>query len=57
MASLPTALNDFVMAKQYNVYVQQLSGTILVSTTASVVTVTTLMYLVQHRMLAPSLFH
>jgi len=56
MASLPTALNAFVMAKQYNVYVQQSSGGILISTIASVLTVTTLMYLVQHRMLAWNLF-
>jgi len=28
-----------------------------VSTIASVLTVTTLMYLVQHRILAPNLFH
>lgn len=57
MASLPTALNAFVMAKQYNVYVQQASAGILVSTLASFVTVTTLMYLVQHKQLAPNLFH
>jgi len=57
MAALPTALNAFVMAKQYNVYVQQSSSAILVSTIASVLTVTTLMYLVQHRILAPNLFH
>ena len=57
MASLPTALNAFVMAKQYNAYVQQSSSGILVSTIASVLTVTTLMYLVQNRILAPNLFH
>ena len=57
MASLPTALNSFVMAKQYNVYVQQASAGVLVSTLASFFTVTALMYLVQHKLLAPSLFH
>lgn len=57
MASLPSALNAFVMAKQYDAYVQQSSSIILVSTIASVVTVTALMYLVQHRLLAPDLFH
>lgn len=57
MAALPTALNAFVMAKQYNVYVQQSSSGILVSTIASVFTVTTLMYLVQHRILVPNIFH
>jgi malonate transporter and related proteins len=57
MASLPTALNAFVMARQYNVYVQQSSSAILVSTIASVVTVTALMYVVQNRLLVPDLFH
>lgn len=57
MASLPTALNAFVMAQQYNSYVQQSSTAILVSTIASVVTVTALMYLIQQQMLAPNLFH
>ncbi len=57
MASLPSALNVFVMAKQYNVYVQHASSIILVSTIASVVTVTVLMYLIQNRLLAPNLFH
>ena len=57
MASLPTALNSFVMAKQYNVYVQQASAGILVSTLVSFFTVTVLMYLVQHKLLAPNLFH
>jgi len=57
MASLPSALNAFVMAKQYDVYVQPSSTIILVSTIASVVTVTALMYAIQHQLLAPDLFH
>jgi predicted permease len=57
MAALPTALNAFVMAKQYDVYVQQSSSIILVSTIASTVTVTALMYAIQHRLLVPDLFH
>lgn len=56
MASLPTALNAFVMARQYNVYVQQSSIAILVSTITSVVTVTALMYLVQNRLSSPTFF-
>jgi predicted permease len=56
MAALPTALNVFVMAKQYGVYEQQSSSIILVTTIASTVTVTTLMYLMQNKMLAPNLF-
>lgn len=56
MAALPSALNAFVMAKQYGVYEQESSSIILVTTIASVVTVTTLMYLMQNKLLAPSLF-
>jgi predicted permease len=56
MAALPTALNVFVMAKQYSVYEQQSSSIILVTTIASTVTVTALMYLMQNKMLAPNLF-
>jgi hypothetical protein len=57
MASLPTALNAFVMANQYRSYVQQASSMILVTTIASVVTVTTLMYLVKNGMFPADLFH
>ncbi|MDE2579632.1 MAG: AEC family transporter [Hyphomicrobiales bacterium] len=46
MASLPPALNVFVMASQYRVYVEQASGAILAGTLASVVTVTTLLWLI-----------
>ena len=56
MAALPSALNAFVMAKQYGVYEQESSSIILITTIASVVTVTTLMYLMQNKLLAPSLF-
>jgi predicted permease len=44
------------MAKQYSVYEQQSSSIILVTTIASTVTVTALMYLMQNKMLAPNLF-
>ena len=40
MASLPPALNVFVIANQYQVYVERASTAILVGTLASVVTVT-----------------
>ncbi len=56
MAALPPALNAYIMARQYEVYVPQSSAGILVGTLASVVTVTTLLYLIQHRLLAPNLF-
>ena len=46
MASLPPALNVFVMASQYQVYVERASAIILIGTIASVVTVTGLLYLI-----------
>jgi predicted permease len=46
MASLPPALNVFVMASQYQTYVERASSTILVGTVASVVTVTELLALI-----------
>ena len=46
MASLPPALNVFVMASQYKVYVERASAIILIGTIASVVTVTSLLYLI-----------
>jgi len=46
MAALPPALNVFVMASQYRVYVERASSTILVGTLCSVVTVTALLALV-----------
>ncbi len=46
MASLPPALNVFVMASQYQVWVERASSLILVGTIASVVTVTGLLWLI-----------
>jgi predicted permease len=46
MASLPPALNVFVMASQYGVYVERASALILIGTMASVVTVTGLLFLI-----------
>ncbi len=46
MAALPPALNVFVMANQYGVYVQRASGLILIGTIVSVVTVTGLLYFI-----------
>jgi predicted permease len=51
MAALPSALNAFVMARQYSVYVEESSAGILIGTVASVVTVTTLLYLIQNGLL------
>lgn len=58
MAALPPALNVFVMASQYQVYVERASGLILLGTMASVVTVTGLLFLiavggVPYNLLAP----
>jgi predicted permease len=46
MAALPPALNVFVIANQYNVYVERASSAILAGTTLSVFTVTGLLYLI-----------
>jgi malonate transporter len=56
MAALPPALNAYVMARQYEVYVAQSSAGILVGTLASIVTVTILLYMIQHDMIVPNLF-
>ena len=56
MASLPPALNVFVMASQYRVYVERASSAILIGTLASVVTVTGLLWLISNDILPPSLF-
>jgi malonate transporter len=56
MASLPPALNAFIMARQYNVYLEQSSNGILIGTIASVLTVTALLYLIERKLLPLSLF-
>ena len=48
MAALPPALNVFVMASQYQVYVERASSAILFGTLASVVTLTALLWIVTH---------
>jgi hypothetical protein len=45
------------MARQYEVYIAQSSAGILIGTLASIVTVTVLLYMIQHDMIAPDLFH
>ena len=56
MASLPPALNVFVMARQYDVYVERASTGILLGTIASVATVTGLLILMGARLIPPNLF-
>ena len=43
MASLPTAANAFVLAKQFNVSVEQNTASVLLTTAFSVVTVSALL--------------
>ena len=47
MAALPPALNVFIMARQYDTWVEQASSSILFGTLASVVTLTMVMWLVK----------
>jgi predicted permease len=56
LAALPTALNAFIMARQYDTWVTQASSAVLFSTAASVVTLTAVMWLVQTGRLPLNLF-
>ena len=55
MAALPPALNVFVLARQYNAWVEPASGSVLLGTLLSVATLTTVMWLVQQGGLPHSL--
>jgi len=57
MASLPPALNVFVMASQYKTYVEMASTGILLGTIVSVATVTGLLILIAGHMIPPNVFH
>lgn len=56
MAALPTALNAFVMARQYDAYIQPASNGVLLCTIASVLTVTAMLYLIERKLLPVSIF-
>jgi predicted permease len=56
LAGLPTATNVFVIAQQYEVWVQRASASILITTCLSVVTVTGLLYMIRSGVLPPDLF-
>ncbi|HRJ69065.1 MAG TPA: AEC family transporter [Beijerinckiaceae bacterium] len=56
MAALPPALNVFVLARQYDVYVERASTGILVGTLVSTLTVTGLLYLIATDTLPYSVF-
>ena len=55
MAALPPALNVFVFARQYDTWVEQASTAVLVGTVASVLTLTSVMWLVKTGTLPPLL--
>ena len=52
MASLPPALNVFVIARQNNTWIEPASVAVLIGTFASVVTLTSVMWLIQSERLA-----
>jgi malonate transporter and related proteins len=56
MASLPPALNTFVLARQYNAYVEPASSAVLIGTLVSVLTVTGMLYLLTGGWLSPQPF-
>ncbi|MFN3656293.1 MAG: AEC family transporter [Pseudolabrys sp.] len=56
MAALPPALNVFVFARQYDTWVEQASSAVLIGTVVSVVTLTSVMWMVKTHNLPPLLF-
>jgi predicted permease len=56
MAALPPALNVFVFARQYDTWVEQASSAVLIGTVASVLTLTSVMWMVKVGALPPLLF-
>lgn len=56
MAALPPALNVFVIANQYRVYVERASTCVLIGTAVSAGTVTLLLWLIAEKKLPTSLF-
>jgi predicted permease len=56
MAALPPALNVFIIARQYDTWVEQASASVLLGTFVSVVTLTTVMWLAKTGTLPTQLF-
>jgi predicted permease len=56
MAALPPALNVFIMARQYDTWVEEASASVLYGTLVSVVTLTSVMWLVKIQALPLHLF-
>ncbi|HVV41401.1 MAG TPA: AEC family transporter [Nitrobacter sp.] len=52
MASLPPALNVFVIARQYDTWVEPASAAVLIGTFASVVTLTSVMWMIKTGLIA-----
>jgi predicted permease len=48
MAALPTASNAFILARQYDAYVEGAGAAVIVTTVASVVTIPLIVYALQH---------
>ncbi len=57
MAALPPALNVFVFARQYDSWIEQASSAVLIGTLVSVVTLTSVMWIVKTHHLPALLFH
>ncbi len=57
MAALPPALSVFVMATQYQTYVERASTAVLFGTLFSVPTLLTWLYLLEHNIIPIDLFH
>jgi hypothetical protein len=56
MACLPPALNVFIIARQYDTWVEEASNAVLLGTVVSVFTLTTVLYLVKNDLLPINLF-
>lgn len=56
MSALPPALNVFVLAQQYQTYVERASSSILIGTVVSIFTLTSVLYLVSNNLVPGDLF-
>ena len=56
LAALPSATNVYVIAQQYDIWVERASAMVLLTTVASIVTLTLLLYLMTNSILPPDLF-
>jgi|FEC22Drversion2_1045045.scaffolds.fasta_scaffold00008_253 malonate transporter len=56
MSALPPALNVFVLAQQYQTYVERASSSILIGTVVSIFTLTSVLYLISNALVPSDLF-